>query len=158
MASTDPTDTGGLFIGRRPGTRPVVYKDTPEYAGEARQRRDRLLAALILAFMVFVNLLFWGPLPLGWLWVASQIDYQTGSTFLGITVAFFGLLVTLMVALSLLWRIDRFWILVRRAAGFDQRSGMIGRVFAYSAVVGVTIFSIWLLLFAGLGPSLAPNS
>ena len=35
---TDPTDTGGLFIGRRPGTRPIQYRDAPEYRGGARQR------------------------------------------------------------------------------------------------------------------------
>jgi hypothetical protein len=157
MASTDPTDTGGLFIGRRPGTAPVVYRDDPKYAGKARQKRDRVFAAGIALFMVLMNLLFWGPLPLGWLWVASQVDYQTGSTFFGITVAFFGLLCTLMLALSALWKLDRFWILVRRAAGYDQRDGIIGRVFAYSAAIGVTVFSAWLLLFAGLGPSIAPS-
>ena len=27
---TDPTDTGGLFVGRRPGTRPIRYRALPE--------------------------------------------------------------------------------------------------------------------------------
>ena len=27
LASNDPTDTGGLFVGRRPGTAPVRYRD-----------------------------------------------------------------------------------------------------------------------------------
>ena len=32
----DPTDTGGLFIGRRPGTAPVQYRTPPE-RGSARR-------------------------------------------------------------------------------------------------------------------------
>ena len=32
-------------------------------------------------------------------------------------------------------RIDRAWILVRRAAGIDQRSGVMGRVFAITAII-----------------------
>jgi hypothetical protein len=155
---TDPTDNGGLFVGRRPGTRPVKYRSSPRYAGERRQRIDRALAAALLALMVFVNLLFWGPLPLGWLWVGSQVDYLSGSTFLGITVAFFGLLLTLLVALVLMRRIDVLWILFRRAGGHDQRQGSIGRVFAVTAAIGAVLFTGWLLLFAGLGPTLAPSS
>jgi hypothetical protein len=153
---TDPTDTGGLFVGRRPGTRPIKYRAVPEYKGAARQRLDRLLAIGLLALMVFINLLFWGPLPVAWLWVASQIDYATGSTFLGIASAFFGLLLTLMAALALMRRIDVWWILIRRAGGHDQRQGTVGRVFAVTAVVGATLFFGWLLLIQGPGSTLGP--
>lgn len=153
---TDPTDTGGLFVGRRPGTRPPKYRDTPEFRGERRQRVDRLIAAGLLALMIFVNLLFWGPLPVAWLWVGSQVDYATGSTFLGITVAFFGLLFTLMLALVLMRQVDQFWILVRRAAGHDQREGTIGRVFGVTAVIGAAIFAVWLIVIKGPGSSLGP--
>jgi hypothetical protein len=154
---TDPTDTGGLFVGRRPGTRPITYRAAPRYAGAARQRLDRGLATLLLGAMVAVNLLFWGPLPLAWLWVGSQVDYLAGSTFLGIVAAFFGLLLTLMAGLVVMRRIDVLWILARRAGGHDQRSGTIGRVFAVTAAVGAAAFFTWLLLVGGLGPTLAPN-
>ena len=40
MASNDPTDTGGLFIGRRPGTAPVRYRD-PGPSSEGRRREER---------------------------------------------------------------------------------------------------------------------
>ncbi|MGI8512327.1 MAG: hypothetical protein ACR2NH_06825 [Solirubrobacteraceae bacterium] len=154
---SDPTDTGGLFVGRRPGTKPVKYRDTPEYAGERRQKIDRTMAALTLAALIFVALLFWGPLPLAWLWIGSRVDYWTGSTFLGITVAFFGLLLTLMAGLMVMRRLDILWILLRRAAGTDQRDGVMGRVFAVTAVVGATLFTIWLLVIQGPGASLAPT-
>jgi hypothetical protein len=80
---TDPTDTGGLFIGRRPGT---------------------------------------GP----------------GS--LGIVVSCLGVLAAVLGGLVVLKRLDQFWILVRRAAGYDQRSGVIGSVFAGAAIIGVALF------------------
>jgi uncharacterized membrane protein len=53
--------------------------------------------------------------------------------------------------------LDQLWILVRRAAGYDQRSGVIGPVFGIASVIGVILFSIWLIFIAGLGPSLAPT-
>jgi hypothetical protein len=154
---TDPTDTGGLFVGRRPGTRPIHYRALPRHGSRARQRFDRSLAGLILATNVFVCLMFWGPLPVAWLWVGSQVDYLTGSTFFGMTVAFLGLLATLVVGLMVMRRLDLLWILARRAGGHDQREGIIGRVFAVSAVVGATVFFAWLVLYGGLSPSLAPT-
>jgi hypothetical protein len=154
---TDPTDTGGLFISRRPGTRPIRYRMIPHMAGSARQRFDRLFAVGILTLMIAINLMYWGPFPLAWLWVGSQVDGATDSTFIGIVVAFFGLLFTLIVGLMVLRRLDLAWILVRRASGIDQRTGMIGRVFAVTAVVGATIFFSWLLLIGGLGSNLVPK-
>ena len=74
--------------------------------------------------------MFWGPLPVAWLWVGSQVDYLTGSTFFGMVVAFLGLLATLVVGLMVMRRLDLLWILARRAGGHDQREGIIGRVFA----------------------------
>jgi hypothetical protein len=117
---------------------------------------DRAIAAGLLALMVTVNLLFWGPLPLAWLWVGSQVDYATGSTFLGIVVAFVGLLFSLLVGLVTMRRIDLLWILARRASGVDQRQGTVGRVFAITAVIGGIAFFAWLFLIEGPGSSLGP--
>ena len=86
----DPTDTGGLFIGRRPGTGPVHYRGTPERGGAGRRRADGVLAAVLLALETLLCLSVWGPQPLAWLWVGSQADYALGSHMLGIVVAFVG--------------------------------------------------------------------
>jgi hypothetical protein len=155
---TDPTDTGGLFTGRRPGTAPVKYRNLPERGSTRRERLDAFFARCILALMVFINLLFWGPIPAGALWIASQIEYHTGSVMFGITVGFFVLIAVLFGGLAVLKRLDHLWIIVRRAAGFDQREGVIGKVFAVTAAIGFILFTAWLLLFAGLGPTLAPGS
>jgi hypothetical protein len=154
---TDPTDNGGLFVGRRPGTAPVRYRALPERGSRTRQRVDSALANLLLLTMVLLNLTFWGPLPAAALWVASMIDYHTGSVMLGLTVGFAVLLVLLFGGLMVLKRMDRVWILVRRAAGFDQRSGVIGPVFGVTAALGGTAFVFWLLVLQGPGSSMLPG-
>ena len=153
---TDPTDNGGLFIGRRPGTAPVRYKDAPHRKLGARRVVDECLAAAILVVMTLVAMSFWGPIPMAWLWIGGQVKYHTDSVSLTIVVAFLGMLLTLLAGLALMKRLDQFWILVRRAAGYDQRTGIIGPVFAVAAILGVTVFTIWFLFIAGPGPSLAP--
>jgi hypothetical protein len=148
---SDPSDTGGLFVGRRPGTAPVHFRGTPERGGEARQRFDGSLAYLLLAAIVILSLLCWGPIPLACLWVGSQANYLTGSVSLGILIAFVGLFVLLFGALALLKRLDNAWILVRRAAGHDQRSGVLGRVFAITAAVCAAVFTFWFVIIHGPG-------
>jgi hypothetical protein len=154
---TDPTDTGGLFVGRRPGTAPIKYRALPQRGSPTRQRVDGSLAGLLLVSIALVNLSFWGPLPVAWLWVGSQVDYQSGSVSLGILVAFVGLLFTLLGGLIVMRRLDQAWILVRRAAGHDQRSGTLTAIFVLTAAIGGTLFTVWLVLFAGLAPTLAPR-
>src|SRR4051794_28828664 len=123
---TDPTDTGGLFVGRRPGTRPIRYRALPERGSAARQVVDRVVSGVLQFVMILVNLMFWGPLPLAWLWVASRVQYWTDNVFFGIVAGFAGLIASLMLGLVLLKRLDHTWILVRRAAGYDQREGRMG--------------------------------
>src|SRR3977135_1283398 len=51
LMRTDPADTGGLFVGRRPGTAPIRFRTLPHRAGEMRQRVDGSLAGLLLMAM-----------------------------------------------------------------------------------------------------------
>jgi hypothetical protein len=150
---TDPSDTGGLFVGRRPGTAPVRYRTLPKRAGELRERFDGSLANVLLAAMAVLSLLCWGPIPLACLWLGSQANYLTGSVSCGILVAFIALFALLFGALALLRRIDQAWILVRRAAGHDQRGGMLGRMFAATCAIGAILFAIWFLVIHGPGSS-----
>jgi hypothetical protein len=151
---TDPTDNGGLFVGRRPGTAPVHFRSLPERGGDLRQRVDRSLASLMLAAMTLLCLLCWGPIPIACLWLGSQANYITGSVSLGILVSFAALFGLLFGALSLMKRVDNAWILVRRAAGFDQRSGVLGRVFAITAVICALDFLLWFVVIHGPGTGL----
>lgn len=154
---TDPSDTGGLFVRRRPGTAPVRYSAPPDAGSASRRRADGLLAHALFALMVLVSLSFWGPLPAACLWVASQAQYLTGSVTVGLTVGFATLLAVLLGGLVVLKRLDAAWILVRRAAGVDQRGGVLPRVFGATAAVAAVGFTIWLVFIGGLGSSVIPR-
>lgn len=157
MARNDPTDTGGLFIGRRPGTARVHYAAEPDAGTERRRRLDRLVAVFVLVVETLVCLTLWGPQPAGWLWVGSQVNYQTGSVTAGIGVAFAGMIATLMLTLVLAVRLDAIWKVVRRAAGYDQRDGALGRIFMVTAIAALLAFGFWFLILTGPSPSLAPR-
>ncbi len=151
---SDPSDNGGLFVGRRPGTAPVRFRTVPQRASEARQRFDGSLAGLMLAAITLLCLLCWGPIPLACLWLGSRANYLTGSVSLGILVSFIALFALLFGALALMKRLDSAWILVRRAAGHDQRGGALGRIFAATVVVCALAFVLWFVVIHGPGTSL----
>ena len=150
MPRNDPTETGGLFIGRRPGTGPVRQRAAPRRRGAGPALAVALLEGI-------VALSAWGAQPVGWLWVGSRADYATGSVFLGISVALLGLIASLIVTLVLASRLDELWRHLRRAAGHDQREGLLGRIFAVTATVAGIAFAVWFLGLEGPGPTLAPR-
>jgi uncharacterized membrane protein YbhN (UPF0104 family) len=157
MPRNDPTDTGGLFIGRRPGTGPLHYRGAPERGGPGRRRTDAALALGVLALEVLVCLTLWGPQPVAWLWIGSQVNYWTGSVTFGIAVAFTGMIATLMATLAVSARLDRLWRILRRAAGYEQREGVLVRIFATTAVIAGAAFLFWFVILEGPAPSLAPQ-
>jgi hypothetical protein len=158
MARNDPTDTGGLFVGRRPGTGPLRYRGTPTRGGGGRRAADRLLAAALLFLETILCVSLWGPQPIAWLWVGSQVDYQLDSVTAGICAAFAGMLFTLFLTLAIVKRLDHAWRLVRRAAGYEQREGMLNLIFVVSLLVAGSAFLIWFFIIVGPGPTVAPTN
>ena len=156
MPRNDPTDTGGLFIGRRPGTAPLKYRSDPN-RDPKRQRVDGLLANLLFVLIVLIVLTAWGPQPMAWLWVGSQVDFHTGSVMLGITVAFMGLLASLLVSLAITTRLDGLWRILRRAAGREQKEGVLAQIWLWTAIIVGAAFVFWFLVIEGPGPSFAPS-
>jgi hypothetical protein len=158
MASNDPTNTGGLFIGRRPGTAPVRWRAEVTPASELRRRADGVLAHLLLTVEVLLCLSLLGPQPAGWLWVGSQVDYLTGYVTTGIATVMLGCLASLMLTMAAAKRVDHAWKLVRRAAGHRQERGALERIFAVSVAVAAVAFGIWFFIIQGPGPTVAPGS
>ena len=157
MASNDPSDTGGLFIGRRPGTGPVRYRDVKP-SSERRRRYDRLLAHALLGLQLLLCLSLFGPQPLGWLWIGSQVDYLTGYVTAGISTVMLGCLASLMLTMAAGKRVDHAWKLVRRAAGHRQEQGALERIFAISVGVCLVAFTFWFLIIQGPAPTFAPSN
>jgi len=156
MASNDPTDTGGLFIGRRPGTAPVHFKQAPPDTSRRQLRRDAALAHVLLAVELILCLSLFGPQPLGWLWIGSQVEYLTGSGTAGIATVVLGCLASLMFTMAVAKHVDHAWKLVRRAAGYGQKRGALELIFVACVCVLLVAFAIWFFLLEGPGPSLAP--
>ena len=96
-----------------------------------------MLAAVVLVVETLLCLSVWGPQPLAWLWIGSQVDYHAGSHMLGIVVAFFGILASLFVTLSLAVPAGPLLAALRRAAGHDQRDGALARIFGATAVIAL---------------------
>jgi hypothetical protein len=157
LASNDPTDTGGLFIGRRPGTAPVRYREV-EPSSDRRRRADALLAYALLAVELLLCLTLFGPQPLAWLWIGSQVDYLTGYVTAGIATIMLGCLASLMLTMALAKRVDHAWKLVRRAAGHRQERGALERIFAISVGFALVLFAVWFFVVQGPGPTLAPGT
>jgi hypothetical protein len=155
---SDPSDTGGLFVGRRPGTAPTRYHKPPERGSDVRQRVDGSLAGFLVAAITIISLLCWGPIPLACLWFGSQVDYHSGSVSVGILASFAALFALLFGALSLMRRLDNAWILLRRAAGHDQRTGIMGRIFAITAVVCGLVALFWFVVIHGPGNGLVSST
>lgn len=109
------------------------------------------MARLLLAAEVLLCLTLWGPQPAGWLWIGSQVDYQTGSVTFGILTAFTGMLTTLMITLAVLKRLDHWWKLTRRAGGHAQKDGVLERIFVVTLVIAGSAFAVWFLVLEGPG-------
>ena len=150
----DPTDTGGLFIGRRPGTGPVHYRETPEPGGPgapARRRPVRGARAARRGAAVPVGL---GPAAAsrgcGSARRSSTTAARTCSGSSSPSSAS-----SPRCSSRSRWRraLDRFWRLLRRAAGHDQRDGVMVPIFGATAVIALVVFSVWFLLLEGPAPS-----
>ena len=157
MPRNDPTDTGGLFIGRRPGTAPVRYRSRPAAGGPARQRFDRVLASGLLAIETLLCLSLLGPQPAAWMWVGSQVEYLTGYVTAGISTIMLGSLASLFLTMVAAKRVDHAWKLVRRAAGHRQDRGALERIFAVSVVIAALAFAVWFFVIQGPGSQLFPG-
>jgi hypothetical protein len=157
MPQNDPTDTGGLFIGRRPGTAPLRYRKRPDAPDKKRRRIDAVLAGAILVVETLLCATLWGPQPAAWLWLGSQLYHETDSIGLAILLAFAGMLTTILGTLAIAMRLDRVWKILRRASGHEQQSGVLERIFVISMAVAGAAFLIWFLVIQGPGSDIAPR-
>ena len=133
------------------------FRDDVAPASEQRRRFDELLAGGLLAVEVLLCLSLFGPQPVAWLWIGSQVDYLTGYVTAGIATIMLGCLASLMLTMAAAKRVDHAWKLVRRAAGHRQERGALERIFAVCVGVALVVFAIWFLLIQGPSPSLAPT-
>ena len=112
-------------------------------------------AVLVALIMFFGSLGMWLVMPIGWLWIGSQVQASSGSMGLGLLVVAAGVVATLGLGVpSLSWLSHRYRA-IRLARGLrDNSRQLVESVVALSAAVAIAIFFVWFMLFAGTG--LAP--
>jgi hypothetical protein len=112
-------------------------------------------AAVLLAAQALANLALWIPLPIAVLWVASMVDYKTGSLLLGVLCAFAVLILGVRGGMGLVERIDAAW---QDASSSAWREDALHYIATWCAVVGGGGFAVWLLLVGGMQSSIFPTN
>jgi uncharacterized membrane protein YbhN (UPF0104 family) len=80
-------------------------------------------AILLVAIMFIGSLVLWVGVPLGWLWIGSHIQGETGSLGFALLSMMAGMLLTTVAVVSFLGRLDRRLIEVQELRGGTSRPG-----------------------------------
>ena len=125
----------------------------------ARAARGGASALLVVAMMVIGSLVLWVGVPLGWLWVGSQVQAETDSVGAALGVMMVGVVVSVILLARLLVSLNRAHESLREAAGREPRGNtLLEMVLVVTAGVAVVAFVIWFFIFTGPGPSIAPSN
>ena len=109
--------------------------------------------------MIIGSLVLWAGVPLGWLWVGSQLQASSDNLSLAITVMLVGAVVSVILIAGLLVRLDHWQESLREAAGKPPSEyPLLEMVLVVTAAVAVVAFGLWFFIFTGPGPSLAPSN
>lgn len=109
-------------------------------------------SALLVLAMLAGCLLLWVGVPLGWLWIGSQVQ---GSASLGtaLMVTMVGILATVIVVVAILSALNRRHLALReRRHGQLPPHSALEVILVASTGLAVIGFSIWFFGFAGTSP------
>ena len=110
-------------------------------------------AFLLVSIMFLGSLVLWVGVPLGWLYVGSQIQGATGSLGAALAAMMVGVLASIAVLVVLLSWLNRKHCEVREARGLDSHgSTALEGVLVTSAGVGLLVFVVWFFFFSGSSP------
>jgi len=110
-------------------------------------------AFVLLLIMFSGSLVLWVGIPVGWLWIASQIEGATQSIGAAIAAMLVGVVATIILAVPALgWLSDRYRA-IRVARGLEDTGHFaLETVLVLSAGVAVLSFVVWFFFFAGASP------
>jgi uncharacterized membrane protein YbhN (UPF0104 family) len=110
------------------------------------------VSAVLVLLMLAGCLFLWVGVPLGWLWVGSQVQ---GSASLGtaLLVTMVGVLVSVIAVAAILSRLNRMHAALRESRNRPtSRYGALEPMLVTSAGIAVVLFAIWFFGFAGASP------
>lgn len=99
------------------------------------------------------GVVLWIGVPVGWLYVGSQVQGGTGSLGAALGVMTVGVLVSVLAIVALLGLLGRRHSELREARGLDPSGGtVLEAVMTVSAGIAIVAFGAWFFLFSGASP------
>jgi hypothetical protein len=107
-------------------------------------------AGLVVA-MLLGCLVLWVGVPLGWLWIGSQVQ-ASGSLGTALAVTMTGTIVSIFVLVIALGRLNRLHAELMERRHRSMRSSALEVILVSSAGIAIVGFGVWFFLFAGTTP------
>ena len=105
------------------------------------------LVLLMLAGCLFL----WVGVPLGWLWIGSQVQ-SSASLGAALAVTMTGIVLTVVVVVVALGWLNRRHAMLQQRRNRSQRSSALEVILVSSAGLALVGFVVWFLVFAGTSP------
>ncbi len=97
--------------------------------------------------------MLWVGVPLGWLYVGSQVQGETDSLGAAMAVMMLGVVLSILVIVTGLGWLNRKHSELREARGLDDHGQTaLEAVMTVSAMVAIVGFAAWFFLFSGASP------
>jgi heme/copper-type cytochrome/quinol oxidase subunit 2 len=113
---------------------------------------------ILVLIMLGAGLLLWIGVPLGWLYIGSQVQGASDSLGLAILVMMVGVLVSIGAIVPALGWLNKKHLELREARGLETHGQTaLEAIMTVCVVIAVIAFAAWFFVIEGPGPSLAPN-
>jgi uncharacterized membrane protein YbhN (UPF0104 family) len=110
------------------------------------------VSGLLVALMLLGCLALWIAVPLGWLWIGSQIQ-AAASLGTALAVTMVGVITTVFVIAALLSWLNRKHAELRESRNLpSSRGGALEPILVTSAGIAALGFAIWFFGFSGASP------
>jgi heme/copper-type cytochrome/quinol oxidase subunit 2 len=108
---------------------------------------------ILILIMLGGGLVLWVGVPVGWLYIGSQIQASTGSLGAAMAAMMIGAIVTILVIVAALGWLNRKHQELREARGLDDHGQTaLEAVMTVSAGLALLGFGAWFFLFSGSSP------
>jgi uncharacterized membrane protein YbhN (UPF0104 family) len=107
-------------------------------------------AALVL-LMLIGCLCLWVGVPLGWLWIGSQVQ-SSSSLGTALMVTMVGIVLSIVVLVVVLSWLNRRHVELNERRDRPVRSSALEVMLVSSAGLALVAFAVWFFLFAGASP------
>jgi uncharacterized membrane protein YbhN (UPF0104 family) len=111
------------------------------------------LRAKVLLLLMFAGCLFLlVAVPLGWLWVGSQVQGATESAGAALGVMMLGMIVSITLLVLVLGWLNRLHLEVEAARNHQIRGSALERALVASAIVAMIACAVWFVGWSGSEP------